>query len=93
MSTSFSIICIIYFILSKISSNTYKAIDDKLKEISNFDKEQFLNQCLENFIKLQKAWSDFDYNEMRMLLSDEIYNNYVSLLTTLSLKKQKNIYN
>ena len=71
---------------------THEAIDKELlNTIPDFNNDKFLDQCLENFIKLQNAWSDFDYDGMKSLLSDELYNNYVSQLKTLSIKKQKNV--
>ena len=37
------------------------------------------------------AWMNFDYDELRELVTDELYNMYYNQLQTLSLKGQKNI--
>ncbi len=40
---------------------------------------------------IQSAWSNFDYETLRSLLTDELYNNYVTLLEQMKLKNQQNI--
>ena len=70
-----------------------KSIDEKeIQEyIPNFNKDVFLTQAYNNFIAVQNAWSEFDYNALRKLLSDELYNTYHSQLVALKAKKQKNL--
>lgn len=47
----------------------------------------------ENFVDIQNAWSEFDYDKLRELCTDELYNSYKSQLETLKLKNGKNIMN
>ena len=61
------------------------------KHIPKFNKEVFLTQVYNNFIAVQNAWSEFDYDALRKLLSDELYNTYHSQLVALKAKKQKNV--
>lgn len=65
--------------------------EDVVVDLPDFNKDAFLVDCYDNFIKLQNAWSDFDYDTMKTLISDELFNNYKSQLKVLSAKKQKNI--
>ena len=37
----------------------------------------------DTFIAVQNAWMDFDYDKLRELCTDELYNSYVSQLKTL----------
>lgn len=45
----------------------------------------------DNFLKVQKAWMNFEYDKLRELCTDELYNSYVSQLETLKLKNGQNI--
>ena len=57
----------------------------------DFNHEEFAKQAEEIFVKVQLAWMDFDYDALKDLLTDELYNTYKSQLKALSLKKQRNI--
>ena len=57
----------------------------------NFDEQKFLNDRYNDYLIIQKAWSDFDYDTLRNKLTDELYNQYLMQLDTLKLKNQKNI--
>ena len=85
----------ISFMIDRSSSNDESddSISDEEIEVDlpDFNKDAFLVDCYDNFIKLQNAWSDFDYDTMKTLISDELFNNYKSQLKVLSAKKQKNI--
>ena len=37
------------------------------------------------------AWMEFDYDKLKELLTDELYNNYCTNLESLKLKEQKNV--
>ena len=69
------------------------AIENIMKEISGFNKEEFYKKAYDNFVEVQNAWMNFDYNKLRTLLTDELYNVYKSQLKTLRIKKQTNIMN
>ena len=51
------------------------------------------NMAYKKFVAVQNAWSEFDYDKIRELCTDELYNSYVSQLDTLKLKKGKNVMN
>ena len=61
------------------------------KQIPNFDEQQFLNDTYQVYLDVQKAWMNFDYDKLKGLLTDELYNTYHSQLKALNAKKQKNI--
>ena len=73
--------------------NNLKPYDiNKLKEIlPNFTEEEFKQEAYDIYQKVQIAWMNFDYDNMRKSVTDEMYNMYKSQLTTLSVKKQTNI--
>ena len=43
------------------------------------------------FVEIQKAWMDFNYDMLRVLCTDELYNTYKTQLETLQIKNGKNI--
>ena len=49
------------------------------------------NTIFDLFVDIQTAWMNFDYNKLRELCTDELYNSYVSQLEILKLKNGKNI--
>lgn len=68
-------------------------ISDKIinQIIPNFDKNNFKDLAYSIYKDVQVAWMDFDYDKLRSLLSDEMFNMYKSQLETLKLKEQQNI--
>lgn len=44
-----------------------------------------------HFIEIQNAWMNFEYERLRSLCTDELYNSYLSQLYTLKLKHGQNI--
>ena len=57
----------------------------------SLNEDNIIRETYKKYEELQYAWSNFDYDKMRTLISDELYNNYRMQLRTLSSKKQKNI--
>ena len=58
---------------------------------SSLDIEEFKKKVYESFVNLQVAWMNFDYDKIRNLVTDELFNTYSMQLNTLSTKGQKNI--
>ncbi len=55
------------------------------------EDKQKLQEAYQIYLDVQKAWMNFDYNELRRLVTDELYNTYQNQMKTLELKGQKNI--
>ena len=68
--------------------NKYKPENTTVRKLN---VDEFLKNTYELYIDVQNAWMNFDYDKLRSLLSDELYNTYSSQLKVLSRKKQKNI--
>ena len=93
------IVCISVFKQLKQQKELYKRklsnsklLAEKIKkEIPDFDHNEFLNLAYQIYLDVQDAWMNFDNDKLRTMLTDELYNSYVSQLKTLSIKKQKNI--
>jgi hypothetical protein len=71
-------------------TNTVKE-EDIQKYIAGFNKDEFLKLAFDNFVAVQNAWTEFNYDKLRSLLTDELYNTYHTQLVALKAKKQKNI--
>ena len=88
---------IIFYIIIRIGMKTSnkkmnkytKPIDRKI--IEGIDSEKIVNDAFENYKDLQIAWMNFDYDKIKELVSDEMYNMYTNQLETLKIKNQQNI--
>ena len=58
--------------------------------IPNFNIEEFNFKAYQIFYDVQMAWMNFEYDKLKELLTDELYNNYVMQLDALKLKNHKN---
>ena len=95
---------VVYFIIT-FTRNSNKKIeahnsfidsyhDLSLEEYNRYfgmNKDVFKNKIVKQFIDIQESWMNFDYDILRKLCTDELYNQYKTLLETLKLKNEKNI--
>ena len=73
-----------------ILKDNKEALENLSREIPNFNRLEFYNYVYDNFVKVQQAWMNFDYEALRKLVTDELFNTYKSQMKTLEVKKQKN---
>ena len=66
-------------------------MDELLKIDPELNEDNIIKETYKIYEELQYSWSNFDYDKMRTLVSDELYNNYRLQLRTLSSKKQRNV--
>lgn len=78
-----------------VESTNHKDISDAQikKLLPKYSLNSLKEMAFKKFIEIQNAWSEFDYDKLRELLTDELYNSYVSQLETLKLKNGKNVMN
>lgn len=78
---------------SSVNLNINEEIPDEeiRKLIPDFNKEAFLKERYDDYVKVQNAWMNFDYDTLRSMLTDELYNQYEMQLDTLKIKNQKNV--
>lgn len=60
------------------------------KILPNYNKEKFINDRFNDFVKIQNAWTNFDYSALRSMLTDELYNQYEMQLETLKVAGEVN---
>ena len=66
--------------------------EDKIKQLMpDMTLSQLKTMAYNKFIDIQNAWMEFEYDKLRELCTDELYNSYVSQLDVLKLKNGKNI--
>ncbi len=99
----FIIIIVIVYIISRASaknagSATKNAVmradisEDEIKKLlPNETLGSLKHMAFENFVAIQNAWMEFDYDKLRELCTDELYNTYTSQLDTLKIKNGKNV--
>ena len=61
------------------------------KKLPNESMALLKQEMFLHFIETQNAWMNFEYEELRSLCTDELYNSYQSQLETLKLKNGQNI--
>ena len=77
------------------STNNYSMKLMTQEEINQIDPSisavELMPKVFDLFVDVQKAWTNFDYDKLRSLLGDELFNNYKMQLETLELEMGKNI--
>ncbi len=63
----------------------------KQYHLPNFDKREFIQNQYDNYCKIQVAWMDFKLEDIKELVTDELYTMWSSQLDTLELKGEQNI--
>ncbi len=97
------LIFVITFIVVIIGASIYQSVNEdkiKAKKIANakealnkynINYADLINELSNDYVDIQKAWMNFDYESLKSLLTDELYNTYVNQLETLKIKNEKNI--
>ena len=93
----FAVIIVVIILFSKKNAkNSNESYEETTEEeifkiIPNFDIKEFEKKAYQIFYDVQMGWMKFDYDKLRKLLSDELYNTYLMDLEALKVKNQKNI--
>ena len=77
----------------KIYNYKQISVEEANSVISNFDIKEFNHEAYKIFYDVQIAWMNFDYDKLRELLTDELYNSYIMQLENLKLKNSQNVMN
>ena len=81
-------------IIDSLENNTPldKVEEEEIKELlPNETRDSLLDKLTQKFIDVQNAWMNFDYDALKNLCSDELFNTYKAQLDTLKLKNGQNI--
>ena len=94
----FVLIFIIYTKYATSSNDDYINSDTSIKPVADnelekygINREKFLKEAYKKYVNIQKAWMNFDYDLLKELVTDELYNTYHSQLEVLKMKNQQNI--
>jgi predicted lipid-binding transport protein (Tim44 family) len=73
-------------------SQEKKMTDEEIQKIDpELNTDAIVNKAFNVYTYLQHAWTDFDTDKIRKLVSDELYNNYKMQLEGLKSRGLKNI--
>ena len=91
-----TIYLIFKLIAESIKSAQYKRANMKIENIikpyiPDFDVNEFLKEQYENYCKIQTAWMEFKLEDVKELLTDELYTMWSSQLKTLEARGEQNI--
>ncbi len=95
-------IFIIYLASKKGNVVSYRVKDFKLisnivainkikKLVPGFEEKQFLGDGYQIFLNVQDAWTNFDLEKVRESITDEMFNQYESQLSSMEIKGEQNI--
>ncbi len=63
------------------------------KYVKEESKKVFIFKRYQDYIDIQNAWMNFDYDTLKAKTTNELYNQYQMQLETLKVKGQKNVMN
>ena len=81
---------------SKPEIPNYSVLSDfevKLLEEFNYTEDKFLEEAYKVYVNIQGAWASNDIDKAKEYLSNEMYNQYKAQISTMVLKKQRNVMN
>ena len=95
---TFAILIFIFPVMLCLPSNSFRKTNNR-KDINEEELNKYIDISLNSlkeelynkFIKIQEAWMNFDYDTLKKLCNNEIYNTYYEELEALKLKSGKNI--
>lgn len=70
--------------------NNSPGLDRELGKLAYFNKEAFLNNSRKAFMRIQKAWANKNIADIRNLISDGVYQRFVTQVEMMGLLKQTN---
>ena len=77
---------------TKLQSNQ-EAIN-KIKEmLPSFDESKFLQDGYNIYLDVQKAWMNFELDKVHNKITDELFNQYESQLSSMEIKGEQNVMN
>lgn len=76
--------------------NELKAREDSIntmlqKYVKEESKKEFISNRYQDYVDIQNAWMNFDYDTLKAKTTNELYNQYQMQLETLKVKGQKNV--
>ena len=81
--------------VNKTNKYEQKYMDISENEIKTYLPDHTLgslkHMAYQNFLEIQNAWMNFEYDRLRELCTDELFNTYKSQLDVLKMKDQQNI--
>lgn len=81
-----------YYMRQKATMADEQAIETIIKRyIPSFNKQEFLLNGYKIYCDVQDAWMNFKLENVKDILTDELYNMYKSQLSTLEVKGEQNI--
>ncbi len=88
----------ICYLCAKIQDKHDKKQLEKIKnEFSKYIKKEsmadFVFERFQDYVDIQNAWMEFDYDVLSNKTTNELYNQYLMQLETLKAKGQKNVMN
>ncbi len=91
LGVMFSIVVAIAKVQEKHEKKKKQKDKEKYEKSLTDEDRKLLELGYNIFVEVQMAWMNFDYEKLRTLVTDDLYNMYSNQLHTLELKGQKNM--
>lgn len=72
-------------------TNNEQAINEIKKHLPGFDVNKFLSNGFNIYMRIEEAWMNFKLENVRDIMTDEMFNMYESQLTSMEMKGEQNI--
>ncbi len=72
-------------------TNNEQAINEIKKHLPGFDVNKFLLNGYNIYMRIEEAWMNFKLENVRDIITDEMFNMYESQLTSMEMKGEQNI--
>ncbi len=75
------------------NNNKDKVIDDMeiSKYITEFNKTEFLDSMFQLFITAEECYSEFEFENLKQYVTDDVYEMYAKEMNSLKEKRQKHV--
>lgn len=76
-----------------LKTDQFKDVSEELIKslLPGYTLDKLKKELFNKFVDIQLAWMEFDYDKLRTLCTDELYNSYIAQLEVLKAKFGKNI--
>ena len=85
-------IIIFIIVINRIIKNRIRKQLNEVKNIDkNFSEEDFNNEAFDIYKSVQLAWSNFNLDDVKVIISNKLFDKYVEKLDDLKKNNQRNI--
>ncbi len=74
-----------------MDNNIVRLLDERDPSLDTEENAKLAEEAYKIYYDIQMAWMNFDYEKLKPLVTDELFNMYKNQLETLKIKNQQNV--